>query len=101
MRQQTRPSKEGCSGHPKGDAQALFGRGDDPDRSGRREAAPWRYSRRRTSPRSFWPMLRRQSPWHCPTTRWSQHRDRECQLAVGPMTPVRRLAHDGDDALGS
>jgi hypothetical protein len=25
MRQQTRPSKEGCSGHPKGDAQALFG----------------------------------------------------------------------------
>ena len=40
-------------------------------------------------------------PWHCPMSRWSQHRDRECQLAVGPMTPVRRLAHDGDDALGS
>ena len=53
MRQQTRSSKEpaekGRSGHLTGDAQALLGRGEDPDRAGR-PARRGQY-RRAVSPR--------------------------------------------------
>ena len=34
-----KPADEGCSGRPTGDAQARFGRGEDPDRARR---SPWR-----------------------------------------------------------